>query len=293
VIEGEATSDLRSIKITLPAALGALAVTSAQPRAAGAVTLSAKTVSHGSVLDDLHQSGAMKALFPMPRSRGLQAILVNTAGGITGGDRFSLHASAGESATLGLTTQAAERAYRAQPDETATVRNHLHAKQGARIAWLPQETILFEGCALHRQMRVDLDDGAELLLVEPLAFGRVAMGETLRQVRFRDRIEIRRRGVPLFLDAMTIHGDLTGHLAAPHVAGQAGAMALIVYVGAGAEGLLKPLRALMPATGGASLIGADMLVARLLAADAFALRETLVPALERLSHDDLPRSWMT
>ena len=67
---------------------------SAVPRARGAVELSSKAFEGRSVLAGLRQSGAFKVLFP--RSQGtLQAILINTAGGVTGGDRFALEAGGG------------------------------------------------------------------------------------------------------------------------------------------------------------------------------------------------------
>ena len=259
----------------------------------GAVTLSAKDTHRGSALADLRQSGALKALFPHPVSTALQAIMINTAGGITGGDDFALTASAGENAHLSLTTQAAERVYRAQPEQVATVTNRLFVGSGARLDWLPQETILFEASALNRRMHVELNEGASLLLVEPLVFGRAAMGETLEDIYFSDRIDIRRQGRPIFLDAMTLRGDVTGHLATPQIAANAGAMALIVYIDMDAEAKLAQLRTLLPETAGASLIAPDLLVSRILATDSFVLRQSLVPALRLLSNDTLPRSWMT
>ena len=59
----------------------------------------------------------MKALFPRPRGPALDAVLLNTGGGITGGDRFDVAATAGADTRLTITTQAAERAYKAQPEE--------------------------------------------------------------------------------------------------------------------------------------------------------------------------------
>lgn len=280
-------------QITVPANISNLPATPVQPRAMGAVTLSAKNTPRGTALADLRQSGALKALFPRPNSAALQAIMINTAGGITGGDDFSLTASAGENTHLSLTTQAAERVYRAQPDQVAAVNNRLFVSAGARLDWLPQETILFEASALKRRMQVELDKDASLLLVEPLVFGRAAMGETLNSAYFSDRIDIRRQGQPLFLDAMTLHGNVTGHLAASQIAANAGAMALIVYIAADAEAQLAPLRALLPEAAGASLIEPNLLVARILATDSFDLRQSLVPALQRLTNDTLPRSWMT
>lgn len=280
-------------QITVPSTIFNPATALVQPRAMGAVSLSVKCSPRGSVLADLRQSGALKALFPRPNSTALQAIMINTAGGITGGDQFTLTASAGENTRLSLTTQAAERIYRAHPEQVATVNNRLSVSAGARLDWLPQETILFETSALKRRMQVELNESASLLLVEPLVFGRTAMGETLASAYFSDRIDIRRQGQPVFLDAMTLRGDVTGHLAAPQIAANAGAMALIVYIDTDAEAKLAWLRALLPETAGASLIAPDLLVARILATDSFDMRQSLVPALRLLSNDTLPRSWIT
>jgi len=264
-----------------------------QPRAIGAAMVSAKASRGRSTLSDLRQSGAMKLLFPRPDGEALQAIVINSAGGITGGDVFALNANAEKNAMLSLTTQAAERAYRAQPGQVASVRNSVTVEPGGTLHWLPQETILYDGCALRRSLCVDLAHDASLLLVEPLVFGRAAMGEALHDANFRDRIEITRAGQPLFLDAMTLHGDVTKHLAAAHIAAGAGALATLIYVAPDAEARLARLRAALPDSAGASLIGPDLLVARILAHDSFDLRQSLVPILRDLSGDTLPRSWMT
>lgn len=264
----------------------------AQPRARGQLNLSVKPGARGPMLDGFRQSGSLRALFPRGPSHRVQGVLINTAGGITGGDRFDMCASAGPGTHLMLTTQAAERAYRVQPDTEGWLNTRLQAARGARLDWLPQETILFEGCALRRSLRVDLARDARLLMVEPLVFGRVAMGETLRSARFHDRTLIQRDGQSLFLDATILTGDITAHLARPFVADGAGAMALMVYVAPNAEAVLTTLRADLPATAGASLIHRDVLVARVLATDSFALRQALVPILNRLTGNDLPRPWM-
>lgn len=218
-------------------------------------------------------------------------MLINTAGGITGGDCFDVAAEVGPGAALTLTTQAAERAYRATGDSRGRLTTRLRVAAGGHVSWLPQETILYDGSALERRLTIDIALGASCLLVEPLVFGRAAMGETLRDGWFRDRITVTRGGAPLFEDRTLLTGDIAAHLARPHVAAGAGAMALAVFVGAEAEAHLEPLRAALPATCGVSLIGADVLVMRLLAADGFTLRRVLVPALIRLARTDLPRCW--
>ena len=263
----------------------------AQPRARGTVQLSTKRAATGTVLDGFRQSGSFKCLYPQRRGPALDAVLLNTAGGVTGGDQFDFSAYAASGTTLTLTTQACERAYKAQPGEIGKIKNRLRVDAGARVNWLPQETILFNGSALSRRLKVDLTEGASLLMVEPLVFGRPAMGEDVTDLHFRDRIEIRREGVPLFLDAMAITGNARDHLAKPFIAAGAGAMALVVLVAENAEAHVSALQGTLPATGGVSLLHKDVLVMRLLAEDSFTLRQTLLPVLQRLNGAPLPRCW--
>jgi urease accessory protein len=263
-----------------------------QPRAIGHVSLSIKPGPRGSVLDSLRQSGSLRCLFPRPKSDGLEAVVVNTAGGITGGDRFQISANVAKGCSLTLTTQASERAYRAQPSEFGKLRTDIQVAAAACLNWVPQETILFDDSALDRRLTINLAQGAQALVVEPIAFGRQAMGEELTKLRLRDRIEIRRAGQPLFLDATRFDGDMAAHLDRPHIANGARAMALLAYVAPDAQGQIDPLRALLPETAGATVIGDDLLVLRILAPDSHALRQSLIPILNRLTHHQLPRCWM-
>lgn len=262
------------------------------PRARGDVSLSVKPFNGRSVLDGFRQAGSLKALFPRNTGNAMQAVFVNTAGGITGGDRFQIAADVPSQTHLTLTTQAAERAYRAQPGETGRVRSRLRVADGGRLDWLPQETILFDGADLDRSLSVDLTGNARLLLCEPLVFGRVLMGETVTSGQVRDRITITRDGAPFYRDAIHMTGDIAAHLARPTVADGAGAMATLLYIAPDAESHLAPIRAVLGPLAGASLLHSDTLVLRALAADSFALRQTLCPILTRLSGGPLPRPWM-
>jgi urease accessory protein len=258
------------------------------PRTKGTLTLSSKSVEGRSGIDRFRTSGAMKALFP--RAQDVQAILINTSGGLTGGDQIDLSAAAGAGSSLTLTTQAAERAYRSQSGH-ARMSTDLRIEADAQINWLPQEMILFEGSALERRLTADLDQTARFLMVEPIVFGRAAMGESLRSVQFKDRIRINRYGAPLYWDGLDLDGDTVAHLSRPGVAAKAGAMVSLIYVAPDAEAHLPALRAALPATGGASLLRPDLLTLRFVAPDSFELRRSLIPILERLTKDQLPTSW--
>lgn len=261
-----------------------------QQRARGEIVLSSKRTGGRSVIDGLRQSGAFKAVFPRTRDQ-LECIVVNTAGGLAGGDRFQLTAHAGADSRLSLTTQAAERAYRALPGETAHMRTRLSVGTGGLLHWLPQELILFDGCALDRRLSIDLASDARLLMVEPVIFGRALMGEEITQGSFRDRIEVTRDGAPLYLDGLWLTGDIAAQLRRPAVAAGGMAMASLLYVAPDAPARLTEIRAYLPGTGGAGLLNDTTLTLRLVCPDGFELRKHLLPILDILSGAALPISW--
>jgi len=279
-------------KINQSAALQMSQSDAPQPRALGAARVDV-CLGQGdqSQIARLRQSGSSKLIFPRSRSKGLQAVLINTAGGITGGDRFELKANVGVGSTLTLTTQAAERVYRAQPNEIGRVHTHMKVGANAHLNWLPQELILFDKCAFKRRLRFELQQTSSLLAVESIAFGRAAMGEDLNNIWLEDRIAITRAGRPLYLDGISIKGDAKHHLSHPAIAHGAGAMASVICIKPNASQYLNAVRAILPETAGASLIAEDTLVVRQLAQDAYALRRTLVPVLETLSRNTLPAAW--
>jgi urease accessory protein len=258
------------------------------PRSVGALDLSSKCVNGQSAIDRFRTAGAMKALFA--RSEDVQAILINTSGGLTGGDRLRVSATAGAHSSLTLTTQAAERAYRADTGH-AEINTDLRVGDGARLNWLPQEMILFEKSSLRRKLTVELAPTARFLMVEPIVFGRTAMGERLSQVAFEDRVRINRAGEPLFWDGFDLGARAEVHLNRSGIARGARAMASLLYVAPDAESFLPKLRSALPETGGVSLLAEDVLALRLLAVDSFELRQSLVPILEALTQHQMPTSW--
>ena len=258
-------------------------------RALGSVRLSVKPKGTTSGIETLYQAGALKAVFP--RTPDMTCVLVNTAGGITGGDQFSTQAHVRPDAKLTLTTQAAERAYRAQPHETGTVRTTLCADENATLRWLPQETILFDRCNLNRCLTVKLTGQADALIVEPMIFGRAAMGENQIDGSVRDRIEIFQDDQPIYIDSWSMSGDLSAQMARPAIGGGATAMASLIWVSPQAETALDTVRALLPESAGASLRAPNMLCVRMLAEDGYNMRKSLLPVLDYLTQNSLPTCW--
>jgi urease accessory protein len=259
-----------------------------QPRAYGRAQVESALKRGESRLENLHQSGSAKVLLPQTAGADLTAILLNTAGGITGGDRFAYGASAGADSFLTLSTQAAERAYRAQPGEVGEMAVTLRVGANARIDWLPQETILFDGSHLRRRLNVDFASSARLLAVEAVILGRPAMGERLSDFCFTDQWRVTRDGKLIYADALRLAPDA---MSGPATLQGAGAFASVLLATADAEAHLTALRTLVGPDGGASIIRPGILAARILAADGFALRRILIPALEALRAAPLPKVW--
>ncbi len=218
--------------------------------------------------------------------------MVNTAGGITGGDRFSVDVTVQADAGLTITTQASERAYASAGIDCGRITGTLRVENGGLINWLPQETILFNNCHLGRSLCVELEQNARALICEPVIFGRKLMGESLSNAQFTDRLEITRNGKPIYLDHVKLCGNVEQALARPHTAAGNHAMVSLVYVAPDAEAHLSTIRSLLPGTGAASLVQEGLLVCRMLAPDGYLLRKHLLPVLNHLTQNKLPRCWM-
>jgi urease accessory protein len=263
-------------------------------RAEGTLIVTFRARCGMTVLDTLHQAGCLKARFPRQAPREwAEVVTLNSSGGIAAGDRLSGLFSVACGARVTITTQAAERFYRARAGEnSAVVENRIEIERGAAVEWLPQETIFFDGTALSRRLHVELAPGAEFLGVEMLVFGRALMGETVRQLRLRDGLRIVYDGRPLLHDVVRIEGDAAALLSRPGIAGGMRAVATLLYVAADASARLEALReALQDAEAGASVDG-DLLVARVLAPSGAELRRLIETALLTLRRRPLPRVWL-
>lgn len=264
-------------------------------RARGAGHLRTKQGAHTTRIDTLFQEGCAKIRLPHTHGRHMEAVLINTAGGLTDGDRMEWSASLAAQGRLVLTTQACERIYRSLGGP-ANVQTRLHVGAGAHLDWMPQETILFEHSALDRRIEVDLDAGATLTAVEAVLLGRDAMGETAGQASLRDQWRVRREGRLIHAEANQLRPGPGPRQGLSLLNGKR-AFATIVHIAAGAvaaEARLVAIRALLSGIPGqiaASVIG-ERLVIRALAPGGLALRRQIVPLLAELSGTgSVPRLW--
>ena len=261
-------------------------------RAQGAVRFDVHQADGVTRRRHLHESGSLRVRFPSPEAEGLSAVLVNTAGGVAGGDRFDIEIATGEAARLTVTTAAAEKIYRT---EGVPARLHIALRAAARshLAWLPQETILFDRARVERRFDIDLSESASLLLCEIVVFGRAAMGEKMLRGEFVDRWRMRRAGKLVFAENIRLDGDIGEKLAKPAIANAGAAIGTALIV-PGDEALVERIREVTNALD--SEVGIScwngFAMARFCAQDAARLRADMMAVLGRASGSALPRLWL-
>jgi urease accessory protein len=238
-------------------------------------------------LMDLSQRGSAKAMLPRVDAPDPEVVFLNTAGGVTGGDRldYALELGAGARATAG--TQTAERAYRATGDAPGAVVTRLTVGAGARLDWIPQELIVFEGAHLRRETHVALAPDAAFLGVESVTLGRAAHGETVARARLDDLRRIERGGRLVHEEHLALDAAA---LADPATLGRNRAFATLTFLAPGCADALGPVRAALGPEGRASAWD-GRLVARLAAPAAAPLRRALIRAIVALRGRPMPRVW--
>jgi urease accessory protein len=261
-------------------------------RAVGRIALTAEYGRGITQRRRLHEAGGLRMRFPGQRARELQAVLINTAGGIAGGDRFDLDIAASEKARLVVSSAAAEKVYRSLGPK-ARIAIKLSAGADASLAWLPQETILFDGARLERTIDIELAPDARLVFAEAVVFGRTGMGEAVKHGFLFDRWRVRRGGALVFAESVRLDGAITAKLREPPVANGGIGIATVLIVPGSAEAI-EPLRALGSRLRGEVGTSAwnGIAVARLCAADGAALRHDLMALVATLRGGRLPHCWV-
>lgn len=228
-------------------------------------------------LRELDQQAPLRVLFPRPATADIPlAALVNTGGGMLGGDRYCVRIDVGPGARALAMPQAAEKVYRSDGAETR-VETVLTVGEGGWLEYLPQETILFQDALFRRATRVDLDESATLMAGEMLVFGRVARGERMTRGLAHDEWRVRRGGRLVWADTMHLDGEFADVFARPSGFDGASSYATFVHAGPQAASRLEAARALLASGAGSEVrVGATvidgLLIARWLSVEPLALR---------------------
>lgn len=258
-------------------------------RATGLIDLAVGTRGGETVRTRVHENGSLRVRFPNVPSGPLETVVINTAGGMTGGDEFAIRFELGAGTNLLAGTAAAEKIYRSTgPD--AAIAIGIDAAPGSRCLWLPQETILFDRARLSRRIDVNLAADASLLMAEAVVFGRSAMGEAVHEGRLADRWRVRRDGRLIFAETVRLDGGISEQLAQPAVAAGGIAVATVLMTPADETSIAALRESHFHGEVGMSAWN-GIALARLCAPDGATLRHDLMTALSALSAQ-LPRLWL-
>ncbi|MDO9413335.1 MAG: urease accessory protein UreD [Pseudolabrys sp.] len=265
--------------------------TFAANRATGHIALSVSNHDGITRRTRVHEDGSLRVRFPNATPEALEAVLVNTGGGMTGGDHFSIELAVGEGASLIFGTAAAEKIYRSSGTD-AEMDVRLTLEPDAKLAWLPQETILFDRARLKRRIDIDLADSASLIMAEAVVFGRAAMDEAMNEGFFTDAWRIRRGGKLIYADTARLDGPIAKKMAARAVTNGGIAIATVL-IAPGGDSALEQVRALSETFAGEVGISAwnGLAVARLCAKDGATMRRDLIAVLAALG-TTVPRLWL-
>lgn len=262
------------------------------PRADSEVRIAFATSEKGTFARDVFERGSFRVRFP--RGQGCEGVLLNTGGGITGGDklRVDLQVEAGAGAVM--TSQAAEKLYRSDgPEAVLAVQARLAA--GARLDWLPQESILFDRANIERSLDVEMASNAELTVLEVLVLGRPAYGERLADARWRDRWRIMRDGRLVLAENVRLDGAIADIMRGPATGNAATCVATLAHIAPDAEAKLAHVRAALDDGGDRGQHAASawnsMLVARFAAQDFSLIRKQISAATIAVTGRVMPRAW--
>jgi len=200
----------------------------------------------GTRIMDLFERSPIRIMFPRVGGGAVEeAVLVNTAGGIAGGDRLKSGVTALANASIAVTSQAAEKVYRAL-NEPARIATKLKACEGSKLAWLPQETIVFNCGRLSRETEIELSSGAELLALEWLVLGRAAHGEQMVGGHITDSWRVKKEGRLIWADSFRATNETFPHLHRKALLSNCKAVGTLIYFGPYLEARLEFLRDIAP-----------------------------------------------
>jgi urease accessory protein len=267
----------------------------ARQRSHGCIALSVQRFGAASRVAALRESGPSRLRLPRTGSHALEAVVINTGGGIACGDRYDLDISAGMGAELTVTNPGAEKVYKSN-GPMAHMNVQLKVEEEASLAWLPQETIVFNQARLTRSFEVKLAAGSRFLLAEMVVFGRAAFHEEVIDGHFEDRWRIRRGGRLVYADTLRLSGAISDLLRSPSVAGGATAIATVLYAAADAEARLEEARDILGQAGSgqmAAIAWNGLLALRFISPTIAELRRHVVHFLVHFRNQSMPRVWQT
>src|SRR5579864_1186612 len=254
---------------------------------------------NGTRIEDVFERFPIRIMFPRTEHRRVEeAVIINTGGGVAGGDRLECSVAALSGASIAVTSQAAEKVYRAL-HEPARVATRLKAWESAKLAWLPQETIVFNQARLHRTTEIELFSGAQLLALEWLVLGRTAHGEVVVGGSITDSWRVKRDGRLIWGDSFRVTDEIYRDLKKKALLSNHNAIATLIYFGPDLDKRLDFLREIIPSLGCncAATLVSGLIVVRFAAKESSDLKLALRSFLEQFGPElgsgpfRVPKMW--
>ena len=268
-------------------------------RAHGAGEMVLAGSDKGTRVVDLFQRSPIRIMFPRTSGSAIEeAVLVNTAGGVAGGDRLDCAVTARAGASVTVTSQAAEKVYRAL-NEPARITTSLKACDIAKLAWLPQETIVFNCGRLNRRTEIELSSGIELLALEWLVLGRAAHGEEMVGGHISDSFRVKKDGRLIWADSFRITDEMFPQLDRKALLSNCRAVGTLIYFGPSLDARLEFLRDVVLSLSchcAATSVG-GLIIVRFAAKVSYDLRLALHSLLQQFSRElgpgpfRVPKMW--
>jgi urease accessory protein len=253
----------------------------------------------GTRIMDVFQRAPIRIMFPRDIGGAVEeAVLVNTAGGVAGGDRLEIAVTALANASIAVTSQAAEKVYRAL-NEPARITTKLKACEAAKLAWLPQETIVFNWGRLRRETEIELSSTAELLALEWLVLGRAAHGEVMVGGHITDSWRVKKDGRLIWADSFRATDEMFSHLHRKALLSSCKTVGTLIHSGPCPDTrleLLRDIAASLPCHCAATSV-AGLIIVRFAARVSYDLRLALRSFLQQFSrelgpgHFRVPKMW--
>jgi urease accessory protein len=170
-------------------------------------------------------------------------VIIHPPGGVAGGDHLQLEFNLNDKAESLLTTPGATKWYKAAGRKAS---QHLDVtlKGHARLEWLPQENILFDGADVALSADISLSDDAVFSSWEIVCLGRRASGENWLQGHLSQRLSIKRNAKLIWNEASVLSPDKAVMHSISGLRGQVVFGSFVVAAGAVPQATLEACRAM-------------------------------------------------
>ncbi|MBL0085797.1 MAG: urease accessory protein UreD [Ideonella sp.] len=118
-----------------------------------------------------------------------QSVIVHPPGGVAGGDTLTMNLTLAEGSHAMITTPGATRFYRSA-GEPALQSVQARVAGGARLEWLPLETLVYSAALAESRSVFALAPGAEMIGRELVALGLPASGLAFERGHFSQHLEL-------------------------------------------------------------------------------------------------------